>query len=608
TETLEHWNNEKEFTDALLKMLPDTNGTQVNILPGVPRTFDFSYTAKSGDIWKPDQLNVVAFLQNNSTGEIIQAATTVSGEIGSMVGTTLSFAPSVEPMFVAAAANESVETKIVIGNVGKTAMQYSGLSITKALRTPSDWTMTVDNYTPDFTLDPGKTKEIAVKLTRGTSVGSGAVEITFKEVGGRTLNAVPITIVAKETEGFLVLDNQSKKTEPFASAIAARTTKKTYSEISPEHISRYSQLFPNFKRMIWNEADSGVVDVKDFAFISSVMRSGISTFIAGQRTTYEAAFNGVKAVLDTMGVKYSGLSKVTPFIVKGYAGDSISDGFNEQCILANYPLYVLTLVKPGKPGVTPFLSIGDTIVGVRYQSPTSRMVYMSINPTNIQNATSRNALLDKALIWLEASVFTPVAKITASLDTLNFGVVTEPKKLMSVSVTNTGNVPFQITDISIAGTNPGSFEYIPIGLPVMLPVGAKQDLSVNFLAKDNDEKNAILSLKSPQLGANPFNIHLKGRGQILGVDENPEFDFKLTVQPNPANDKVSVTYSTQSNEKVLLQLCDNLGRVVRKVEVNGISSGNHTSTVETADLPAGKYTIILSSGNQRNQVPLMIIR
>lgn len=607
TETLEHWNHEKEFTDAMLKMLPDTNGTQVTILPGTPASYDFSYTAKTGDIWKTDQLNIIAFLQNNVTKEIIQAATTVPGQVGSMVGTTMSFTPSVEPMFVAANANETAETKIVIGNVGKTAMQYTGLSITKAPRTPSDWSMTTDSFTPDFTLDPGKSKEIVVKLTRGTSAGSGAVEITFKETGGRTLSAIPITMVAKETEGFLVTDNPTRRSEPFASAIAARTTKKNYTEISGEHIARYSQLFPNFKRMIWNEADSGVVSKSDFAFINSAMKNGKSVFVSGQRTTYEAAFNDVKGILDTMGVVYSGLSKVTPFTIKGVAGDPISDGFNETCVLANYPLYKLLLPKTPKPGVTPFLSVGDTIVGVRYQSPTARMIYMNINPAAIQNTVSRNALLDKALTWLESFTFTPLAKLS-SVETLDFGAIAGPNKLLPITLNNVGNTPFEVSEIGIKGADSAFFSQQSGGPGMLIPLGASQQISVIFSPTESRAYNAVLEIKSAAPGAEKLSVVLKGSKTPIGVNEGNSLPLQLEIQPNPANEKVSVTFSTQSNQKTTLQLCDLLGNVVRRFEITDLSIGDHTSVIETAGLSAGKYTIVLISGEQRTQAPLMIVR
>lgn len=608
TETLEHWNGEKEFSDALLKMLPDTNGTQVELVAGVPKTFNFAYTPKKGDIWKLDELTIVAFLQNNATNEIIQGATSLTGQVGSMVATTVSFFPSIAPAFLVANPNESVETKLVIGNVGATAMQYSGLTIATAPRTPADWKMTTDSYTPDFTIEPGKTKEINVKLTRGTSVGSGAVEVSFKEVGGRTLSGVPITMVAKETEGFLVIDNSSNKNEPFASAIAARTIKKKYTEISAEHIKGYSHLFPNFKRMIWNGADSGVVDIKDFAFINSKMKTGISTIISGQRNSYEAQFNGVKAELDTFGLTFLGSSKVTSFTVTGYAGDSISNGFSEVCSTAGiYPLYKLSLTKPPKAGVTPFLSIADTILAVRYQAPTARMIYFGFNPAIIQNAANRNATIDKAITWLESFTFTPVVKLSA-VGTLDFGIITTPAKEIPLTISNAGNIPFEVSEITITGKDSSAFSLTSGNPGLIIPVGGAQDLMVTFTPSNELDNTATLEVKSGTSGAQKLSVALKGRKSSTDVDEGVVSSSILSVQPNPARDVISVYYSTSGSKKVVIQLLDVLGRVVQNIVVTEVGEGSHTARIETAGLSSGMYSVILLTGNKRTQTPVMIVK
>ncbi len=608
TETLEHWNGEKEFADALLKILPDTNGTQVELAAGVPKTFDFTYTPKKSDIWKLDELTIVAFLQNNATGEIIQGATSLTGQVGSMVGTTVSFFPSVAPAFLVANPNESVETKLVIGNVSSTAMQYSGLTITTAQRTPADWKMTTDNYSPDFTIEPGKTKEITIKLTRGTSVGSGAVEVSFKEVGGRTLSGVPITMVAKETEGFLVIDNTANKNEPFASAIAARTIKKKYTEISAEHIRGYSHLFPNFKRMIWNGADSGVVDIKDFAFINSKMKTGISVIISGQRNSYEAQFNGVKAELDTFGLTFLGSSKVTSFTVTGYAGDSISNNFSELCSTAGiYPLYKLSLTKPPKAGVTPFLAIADTIIAARYQTPTARMIYLGFNPAIIQNASSRNAMIDKAITWLEDFSFTPLVKLSAA-ETLDFGVITSSSRMLPLMISNAGNVPFEVSEMTVTGKDSLAFTLNTGVQGMVIPVGGNQEIAVTFNPSNELDNTATLEVKSGVQGAQKLSVALKGRKSSTSVDEGVASSSILSVQPNPARDAISVYYSTSGNEHVVLQLLDVLGHEVQNVVVGEVGDGSHTVHIETSELPSGMYSVVLLIGNKRTQAPVMIVR
>jgi hypothetical protein len=606
TETLEHWNSEKDFSDAMLKMMPSSNGTQVTLAAGESKTFNFTYTPKKSDLWKFDELTIVAFLQNNATQEIIQGATTVAGQVGSMVGTTLSISPSVEPMFVAAMPNETAETKIIIGNVGTSAMQYSGLTITKAPRTPADWKMTTDNFTSDFTIEPGKTKEIMTRLTRGTSIGSGAVEVSFKETGGRTFNSIPITMVAKETEGFLVIDNPTNKNEPFASAIAARTTKKNYVEISASHIRRYSPLFPNFRRMLWNQADSGVVDIKEFSFISTMMNQGISTLISGQRNTYEAAFNGVKAMLDTFGLTYVGPSRVNPFTLTGYAGDTISNGFSESCsITGTYSFYKLMLVKPSKSGVSPFLSVNDTIAAVRFQASNARMIYMGINPGIIQNSTSRNTMLDKAITWLEGSSFTPFAKLSA-VDTMDFGTTTSSvsKKL---TVTNRGNIPFAVASVNIAGNESSAFSIeTPFGTQP-IPVGGTNEVLIKFTPIKDLDNSALLNVELTFPEAQPLSVVLKGRKTTSAVDENTSTNsLSLSVQPNPAHESINISYSIRENRSARLRLIDVLGHTLKNIELGTLTIGSYSAIISTENVANGMYYVELSTENDTIKIPAVV--
>ena len=618
TESLEHWNGSKEFADAMLKMLPDINGTQVSIPAGSSKTFDLTYKALAGDLWKFDQLQVVAFLQNNITTEIIQGATTLTGTMGSLISTTIAYPPSIGPIFAAKSANEFVETNIRVANVGTSAIAYEGFTVVKSARTPADWTLTVSDPATTFTIDPGKSRDVTVRLTRGASIGTGEVLVSFKEsgAGGRSLNGIPITITAKEAEGFLVVDNITQKSEPYASAMQARAGGKKYVEITSLNIMRHASLFPNMKQIVWNCSDSGAVDVKEYAFITSMMNKGISSIISGQFVTNFANFNGGGPMFDMFGVSYNGkVIRDQVFKVAGVSGDTISNGINDSCsIKGNYAFYTLAMKKPLKAGVTPFLrhasAINDSVAGVRYEAPTARMIYFGVNPSIIQNATVRNSLINRSLAWIENYVPVAIAKLTTVSDSVDYGIVGTVKDT-TITIKNTGTVACEISDVKVSGQDSLEFTVQTELRGRLIQPSEEVQLVVRFTPRAaifertyRAQVNVLYCNSSTQ----PLVVKLSGKGMATSVDEGTLLTEFMSIQPNPARDEMMVTYTQQNTSSGTLTLTDVLGREVKRVAISEQQAGTYTVAVETSALPSGAYTLIFTSGNKRTQIPVMIVR
>lgn len=77
-------NGESEFRNALRKMLPDANGESFSLMPGQSQTFN--RTMPVGNDWKLENVKIVAFVQDNATKDVKQAAT-VSFLGGTIFGT-----------------------------------------------------------------------------------------------------------------------------------------------------------------------------------------------------------------------------------------------------------------------------------------------------------------------------------------------------------------------------------------------------------------------------------------------------------------------------------------------------------------------------------------
>ncbi len=66
-------NGETEFHHVMMKMLPNANGTAVDLTAGVTTTVNYSYDMSSTNVEEMDDLMVVIFVQDNSNKGILQA-------------------------------------------------------------------------------------------------------------------------------------------------------------------------------------------------------------------------------------------------------------------------------------------------------------------------------------------------------------------------------------------------------------------------------------------------------------------------------------------------------------------------------------------------------
>jgi hypothetical protein len=64
-------NGETEFHWVMRSMLPNSNGTQLTLLPGDLNTYEFKYW--KNPVWNQNQIRIMAFVQDNTTKEIVNA-------------------------------------------------------------------------------------------------------------------------------------------------------------------------------------------------------------------------------------------------------------------------------------------------------------------------------------------------------------------------------------------------------------------------------------------------------------------------------------------------------------------------------------------------------
>jgi hypothetical protein len=523
--TLPASNGQTEFASSMMTMLPDEKGTAWNTNANEKKTITLTYSKGTSELWN-STVNVIAFLQNPRTLEIIQAATSVQKPVGTMISTTLSFPPTVSPVFEALPDQGTITLKASIGNASNAAITYNNVTIAKSPRTPQDWTLKLTGNQTSFTLNPGEKKEITMEFQRSTQPGIGEVLLTFAEASGKAYTATPITIVSKESEAFMVQDNVSGNVGPYIDAVTSPGVKR-YIAMSTNEFMQNIDKFTSLKRFIWHCADSGRIVKAESDFMLGLANKGISFLLSGQFITNNMFFDKIP-LFDTIGVTYAGyMVRNAAYSLSGVQGDTISNGLTLPCAPRSYAFYPLKLKNKNITSITPMLTLsnsstGDTIGGVRVQRNTNRIVYLGLHPFAITDSAQRKTLIDRSLSWIENFAFIPNPQLTSSVTSIDFGTVSSMTgNTKKFTLSNPGNVETIISSISLKGVDQGSFSIQPTSI-ASIPAGGNIEVTVSFSPSGAGTKNAELHIVPEKNGLETKIIALSGAYVPSSVEELPE--------------------------------------------------------------------------------------
>ncbi len=94
-------------------------------------------------------------------------------------------------------------------------------------------------------------------------------------------------------------------------------------------------------------------------------------------------------------------------------------------------------------------------------------------------------------------------------------------------------------------------------------------------------------------------------GATADVTNAPTSPFTFSAYPNPASDKLNISYSASQGE-VAIALYDLLGNKVRSLIQK--ADGARTTELALRGLPTGMYVLELQSGSLHNSMPISILR
>ncbi len=400
-------NGETAFYYTMRRMLPDALGTSVALAEWTPETFQ--WTTPIDSAWNYGKINVVAWVQDDDTQAVLQAATNVPR-------------PAYQFYYGAAVAGDilplgSLRTfDSLLINAGESADTYD-LHIAPNL--PAGWSASVcanDFCYPPWTTDiavplgAGATDSVTVDIAPATTAGTGTVTITATSRGDPTKTWTRVFKVITPGSKVLIVDNDGTDTFETYYQTAINACAHSWSIWDRQANGKLtSAKLDYFPIVVWIGGNTyPPVGPEDRAALAEFLDDGGRLFISGQDIGW--------SLCDPSSADYSAESLAwyhhylgADFInddtndlsITGVAGDPIGNGlvFNLSGSGANAQTYP-SEINP-RTGATGFLIYSaNREAAVRYASGPFKVVYLAYGFEGQMTASSRSQVMCRSLDWL----------------------------------------------------------------------------------------------------------------------------------------------------------------------------------------------------------------
>ncbi|MDZ4745368.1 MAG: choice-of-anchor D domain-containing protein [bacterium] len=637
-------NGEKEFHDMFHKMYPTAAGTALNIPAAGDQTFEFPASVINNDVvFPPGQQYAIAFVQSNTTKEILQGG--VSADMTVMPHTFTFFTRSkltstVPSPYQRVGRGATSEVDVTVTNNGTAAATADGTINNTVALTQLD--MSAEFSPASVTVAPGESKTVKLKVTGSANRSNfTAVELGMSASDGLAAGG---GLVYYLVEGGRVVTYYGMNNAAWTLTAQAALN----SSYSPDVVYMpYSDAFQNaYPATDFDAAvfafDAAWIAIQGSVFntIQGMEASGKGLWISGQANmymTFEPTRNGTNTSFqpvrdwykNTLGIDYNGFRaraqqvsggiQVASFSVKGVAGDSIGKGITpftaNQIVQGQWQNFVtfsdiIKLTPTSKAKSWLYYSDSTAAIGgIRVVTTNgSRIVYSSLDLQSVMNATNRNNVTQEVLDWILNKAAAPAAILSLANTTLQFGQVQiGGSKDMDLTIRNTGNGPLVITDMVVAGTDFAAFEVISTGDVTIAP-GASKFVPVRF-TPTTVKASYIASIEFSSNSAASPTAQLRGTGVTSSVEtdvasETGAIGLRL-IGANPVSDATDVELRSLTNTTVTI--IDQTGRTVSTI-FDGAASGTQRVSLQTSTLPAGMYNVVASNGSERAILSIVVVR
>jgi thiol-disulfide isomerase/thioredoxin len=639
------------FEYALLKALPNANGTPLSLAAGEQRTVTFTYSRGTNPVWAPNNQYVIAFVQVNATKEVLQAASTLSDYLN-RVEITADL-----PQFGFIARSGNVTHQLTISNPTQRAQTVTLQINTNNSLQPTGWSIGVNPSS--LTLQPGETKTATVQFSAPNRGGFALayIEAIPQSNGINQTASYYCGYMTEQTKYAVVYGYMGTGINPFIQAITSSTKYSNETAIIPpiaaieygtalpceaivvpvdyngrgalqmqqliDQIASWVQqkkrlyIYGQVEAFLTFAASQPNLSTRNF-FINTLGISGVQTFTidlsSGQQRIpyYHFTYNSSGAI--------TGLQT---FTVQGVNNDPISNGvnltLNESTQYYNLYTDVLTL-STGSKAVPIFTFDNNTryIGGIRVETNDTRIVYTTFGLEAIANTAARNQLAQKIMDWVTGTI-APQPKLelvqTTGENSIQFGAVAVgSRKAHTFRIRNSGTAPLIVTEISMDPADQAEFGDVFVvtegapssGAPITIDPSQEHPVTIEFRPKKvEDIQAAVFHIRS---NGGDVELTVLGDGvQASSVEptEAVRGGLALSLWPSPVITEATVTYSVSGSPSATLELVDAHGARAMQLVAQ---AGQHTMHLDAATLASGVYRLILRSGTEYVSVPVVIIK
>lgn len=625
------------FEYAMLKALPNGNGTALTLAPNEQKTFTFTYSRGTSNVWVPNNQYVIAFVQLNATKEVLQAISNLRDYLNH-VGIT-----AASPRFGMLARQSTTNHEITITNPTSRVQTVSlQLNSTYSI-IPQGWNITV---TPSsLSLQPGETKTATVRFTAANTGSFGfAVVDAIPQGNGINQNTTYYCgYLTDNTQYALIYGYMGGGINPFAQAIMSGTKYAQETALIPPiaavelDLPCQAIILPidfNGRGALQNQTliDKVVswVQQKKRLFIYGQVEAYYALATTGANTTTRNFFMntlGIRNVfLFTVGnqvIPYYHIDlntgAATSFTLQGKANDPISNNISLTLNSGTqYPNpYTDALQMASGTNAVPIFTYDNNqqyIGGIRIETNDTRIVFTTFGLEAIGNTTARNHVAQRIMDWLTAAI-APQPKIELVQTTGQNFIQFDPtpvgsRRAHTFKIRNSGTADLVVNEIAMDPNDVreyGDVFVITDGgtTPITIRPGNEHPVTIEFRPKKvEDIQAAVFRIRS---NAGDVELTAIGDGiQSVEPSEVTRGGLSLAIAPNPVFSDASVHTTVNVAQPADLVLLDSRGAEVARL-ASGLM-GTATVQFDAATLASGVYRLILRSGAEHVSVPLVVVK
>lgn len=393
-------NGEREFMFVARKMFPNT-GIDLTLAAGEKKSFDINYAIDPE--WNRDELYLVAFVQDPSSKEVLQAGTN-RGKLGINTSARMAQVPS---------SNDGVEWSATLetNNPGNYTVAISS-------RMPAGWE--ADVMVNDANVEHGGTVTVAgdastamrvAIIPSASSPGKGWVTVTLSGDMG-TMVSRTFRCYSDGLQALVLPRDEGNPTITDFYDLGMAKTGYSYAVVDVGD----EDLFDLKSHVILYEVGKWALQKDEITKLNQLFDQGARVFMIGAeiafgladpRNTDPATPRDATFLRERLHAAYVS-DAATPFVIYGATGDPIGDGLGFQISNGVQNQDTPDQIAPlhGAKAALYYGNDQNKVAGIRYSDTKNRLVYFGFGLEGVGDVNKRGEVMRRSIAWLLGSEIT----------------------------------------------------------------------------------------------------------------------------------------------------------------------------------------------------------